>query len=68
MFQRGDLAGVGRELDPLTWCVNEVGGPVARWHLLRCRATHAQAQARFADAIRLANEGFTELFGPYPIL
>ncbi len=61
MFQRGDLAGVGRELDPLTWCVNEVGGPVARWQLFRCRAAHAQAQARFADAIRLANEGFTEL-------
>ena len=61
MFQRGALASVGRELDPLTWCVNEMGGPVARWHLLRCRAAHAQAQARFADAIRLANEGFTEL-------
>jgi DNA-binding CsgD family transcriptional regulator/tetratricopeptide (TPR) repeat protein len=61
MFQRGDLAGVGRELDPLTWCVDEVGGPVARWHLLRCRAAHAQSQARFAEAIRLANEGFTEL-------
>lgn len=61
MFQRGDLAGVGRELDPLAWCVNEMGGPVARWHLLRCRATYAQAQARFADAIRLANEGFTKL-------
>ncbi|MGH3767816.1 MAG: ATP-binding protein, partial [Pseudonocardiaceae bacterium] len=61
MFQRGDLAGVGRELDPLAWCVGEVGGPVARWQLRRCRAAHAQAQARFAEAIRLANEGFTEL-------
>lgn len=61
MLQRGDLAGVGRELDPLAWCVGEVGGPVARWHLLRCRAAHAQAQARFADANRLANDGFTEL-------
>ena len=61
MFQRGDLAGVGRELDPLAWCVHEMGGPVARWHLLRCRAAHAQAQARFTDAIRLANESFTRL-------
>jgi hypothetical protein len=61
MFQRGDLAGVGRELDPLAWCVEEVGGPVAHWQLLRCQAAHAQAQARFADAIRLANEGFTKL-------
>jgi DNA-binding CsgD family transcriptional regulator len=41
--------------------VDQVGGPVARWQLLRCQAAHAQAQARFADAIRLANEGFTEL-------
>ena len=61
MLQRGDLAGVGRELDALAWCAGEVGGPVARWQLLRCRASHAHAQARFADAIRLANEGFTEL-------
>lgn len=61
MLQRGDLAGVGRELDALAWCVDEVGGPVARWQLLRCQAAQAQAQARFADAIRLANEGFTEL-------
>jgi DNA-binding CsgD family transcriptional regulator len=61
MFQRGDLADVGRELADVAWCVDEMGGPVARWHLLRCRAAHAQAQARFADAIRLANEGFTEL-------
>jgi hypothetical protein len=61
MFQRGDLAGVGRELDALAWCVNEVGGPVARWQLVRCQAAHAQAQARFAEAIRLANEGFTGL-------
>jgi DNA-binding CsgD family transcriptional regulator len=61
MFQCGDLTAIGRELDPLTWCVDEIGGPVARWQLLRCRAAHAQGQARFADAIRLANEGFTEL-------
>ena len=61
MLQRGDLTGVGRELNHLAWCAGEVGGPVARWQLLRCQATHAQAQARFADAIRLAHEGFTEL-------
>lgn len=64
MFQRGDLAGVGRELHQLAWCVEEIGGPVARWQLLRCRAAHAQAQARFDEAIRLANERFTELL-PY---
>ncbi|MGH3918621.1 MAG: ATP-binding protein [Pseudonocardiaceae bacterium] len=64
MFQRGDLADVGRELHHLAWCVAEVGGPVARWQLLRCRAAHAHAQARFEEAIRLANEPFTELL-PY---
>ncbi|HEX4102242.1 MAG TPA: AAA family ATPase [Pseudonocardiaceae bacterium] len=48
MLQRGDLCGVGRELDPLAWCVNELGGPVARWHLLRCRAAHSH-QARPAE-------------------
>lgn len=56
MFQRGELAGVGRELDQLAWCVEETGGPVARWHLLRYQAANAHAQARFADAVRLANE------------
>ncbi|HEX6404539.1 MAG TPA: AAA family ATPase [Pseudonocardiaceae bacterium] len=61
LFQRGDLVGVGQELDPLAWCVDEVGGPVARWQLLRCQAAHAHGQARFADAIRLADAGFTEL-------
>jgi DNA-binding CsgD family transcriptional regulator len=64
MFQRGDLAGVGRELHHLAWCVGEMGGPVARWQLLRCQAAHAQSQARFDEAIRLANERFTELL-PY---
>jgi DNA-binding CsgD family transcriptional regulator len=61
MLQRGDLAGVGRELDPLAWCVGEMGGPVARWHLLRCQAAQAHAQARFDEAIWLANECVSEL-------
>lgn len=61
LFQRGDLAGVARELEVLGWCVEEVRGPVARWQHLRCRAALAQAQARFDDALRLAHEGFAEL-------
>ena len=42
----------------------EAGGPVARWQLLRCQAAHAQAQARFDEAIRLANDRYTKLL-PY---
>ncbi|MHA6779779.1 helix-turn-helix transcriptional regulator [Pseudonocardia saturnea] len=60
-FQRGDLAAVARELDPLAWCAGEVRGPVARWHLLQCRAVLAQAQARFADARSLADQALAAL-------
>ena len=56
-FQRGDLGAVGRELEPLARCVEEVRGPVARWHLLQCRAVLAQAQGRFADARRPGRPG-----------
>ena len=60
-FQRGDLSAVARELELLAWCVEEVRGPVARWHLLQCRAVLAQAQARFADARRLADQALAAL-------
>ncbi|WP_448627121.1 helix-turn-helix transcriptional regulator [Geodermatophilus sp. URMC 64] len=60
-FQRGDLGAVGRELDPLAQCVEEGRSPVARWHLLQCRAVLAQAQGRFADAVRLADQALAAL-------
>ncbi|MGY1705694.1 ATP-binding protein [Geodermatophilus sp. SYSU D00697] len=60
-FQRGDLAVVGREIGPLAQCAEEVRSPVARWHVLQCRAVLAQAQARFADARRLADEALAAL-------
>jgi DNA-binding NarL/FixJ family response regulator len=60
-FQRGDLASVARELEPLAVCVEQVRGPVARWHLLQARAVLAQAQARFADARRLADQALAAL-------
>jgi DNA-binding CsgD family transcriptional regulator len=60
-FERGDLAAVMRELGPLGRCTEEVRGPVARWHLLQVRAVLAQAQARFADAVRLADRTFAVL-------
>ncbi len=60
-FQRGDLLRVARELEALSWCVEQVGGPHARYELLKCRAVLAQAEARFGDAMRLAEEAFSQL-------
>ena len=60
-FQRGDLDAVARELEPLGNCVEQVRGPVARWHLLQARAVLAQARARFDDARRCADRALAEL-------
>ena len=60
-FQRGDLAAVAGELEPLAASVEQARGPVARWHLLQVRAVLAQAQARFADARRLADQALAVL-------
>ena len=57
-FERGDLLAVSRELETLGPVVEEVGGPWAQWQLLRGQGVLAQAQARFADARRLAEEAF----------
>jgi hypothetical protein len=57
-FERGDLFRVARELEALSWCVAQVRGPHARYELLKCRAVLAQAQARFGDAMRLAEDAF----------
>jgi DNA-binding CsgD family transcriptional regulator len=55
-FERGDLLSAARELEVLAVVTQEVGGPWARWQLLRGQAVLAQAQARFVDALRLATE------------
>jgi DNA-binding CsgD family transcriptional regulator len=60
-FQRGDLAAVQRELEPLAQCAAEGRSTVARWHLLQCSAVLAQAQARFADARRLTDQALAGL-------
>jgi DNA-binding CsgD family transcriptional regulator len=60
-FERGDLLRVARELEALSSCVKQVGGPHARYELLKCRAVLAQAQARFGDAMKLADEAFSQL-------
>ena len=60
-FERGDLLAVARELEALAPLAQEVGGPWARWQLLRGQGVLAQAQARFADARRLAAEAFAAI-------
>ena len=60
-FERGDLLTAARELEALAPLVQEVGGPWARWQLLRGQGVLAQAQARFADARRLAEDAFTAI-------
>jgi DNA-binding CsgD family transcriptional regulator len=60
-FERGDLLRVGRELEALAWCVDQVRGPHARYEFLKCRAVLAQAQARYADAMKLAEDAFSQL-------
>jgi len=57
-WERGDLAAVAAALGRLAWCVGQVGGPLARWHLLVVRAALAQACGRFSEAIELGREAY----------
>lgn len=60
-FMRGDLRRVGRELEDLSRCVERVRGPHARYELTKCRGVLAQAEGRFSEAIRLAEDAFALL-------
>jgi DNA-binding CsgD family transcriptional regulator len=71
-FERGDLGRVASEIDALARCVREIRGPRERFEVLRCQAALAQAQARFVDARRLADEAFAVMApsghpGPYAV-
>jgi len=71
-FERGDLGRVASEIDALARCVREIQGPRERFEVLRCQAALAQAQARFLDARRLADEAFAVMApsghpGPYAV-
>jgi DNA-binding CsgD family transcriptional regulator len=71
-FERGDLGRVASEIDALARCVREIQGPRERFEVLRCQAALAQAQARFLDAGRLADEAFAVMApsghpGPYAV-
>ena len=61
-FERGDLAAVGRELEPLAALRRPSCAPRWRaWHLLQARAVLAQALGRFADARLLADRAVAAL-------
>jgi DNA-binding CsgD family transcriptional regulator len=60
-FACGDLAGVAAELEQLAWCTAQVGGPVARWSLLRYQGALAQARGDFAAARRHADDAFAAI-------
>lgn len=57
-WETGDLAGVAAELPRLERCVEQVGGPIARWHLLNTRAALAGALGRYDDALAMARDAF----------
>jgi DNA-binding CsgD family transcriptional regulator len=58
LFETGQLRLVQRELTGLGSCLDRLSSPVGRWHYLEGAATLALATGRFADAARLAREGF----------
>jgi DNA-binding NarL/FixJ family response regulator len=57
-FETGQLRIIQRELTDLGSCLDRLSGPVGRWHQLNIAATLALATGRFAEAARLAREGF----------
>ena len=50
LVESGRLALAAEELSPLRIAVDQVGGPVSAWHLLRATAFLAQAQGRYSEA------------------
>jgi DNA-binding CsgD family transcriptional regulator/tetratricopeptide (TPR) repeat protein len=52
----GTMAAVDAELAALATAVERRGGLLARWHLLRARATRAAIGGQFGTAMRLAGE------------
>ena len=58
LFETGQLRLIQRELTDLSSCLDRLSGPVGRWQYLEVAATLALATGRFAEAARLAREGF----------
>ena len=58
LFETGQLRLIQRELTDLSSCLDRLSGPVGRCQYLELAATLALATGRFAEAERLAREGF----------
>jgi DNA-binding NarL/FixJ family response regulator len=58
LFETGQLRLIQRELTDLSSCLDRLSSPVGRWQYLELAATLALATGRFAEAARLAREGF----------
>jgi DNA-binding NarL/FixJ family response regulator len=58
LFETGQLRLIQRELTDLSSCLDRLSGPVGRFQYLELAATLALATGRFAEAARLAREGF----------
>ncbi len=52
--ERGDLAGAAKCLEAIAYWADRLGGPLAQWRVLRCRAMLAQARGQLDDARRYA--------------
>ena len=59
--ERGDLSAAAHQLEEVTRWGAEIGGPTARWRILRCRAMLAQAHGRFDEAYRIGNEALATM-------
>ncbi len=59
--ERGDLGAAAQQVEEVTRWGAEIGGPISRWRVLRCRAMLAQARARFDEAYRLGDEALATM-------
>ena len=67
MLEDGRLAAAAADLDRLAEVINEVGGPLPRWHLARCRTIIRQAQGELADAHASGFEAYQILSAVDPL-
>ncbi len=58
-FERGNLIRAAEEIDALTRCASEVGGLIAQFEVIRCRAVLAQAQGHYPHALRLEAQAYS---------
>jgi DNA-binding CsgD family transcriptional regulator len=58
-FERGDLVRVADEIVALERCASELGGMIAQFEVIRCRAVLAQAQGRYPDALRQEERAYS---------